>query len=67
MSACFAAICRHVAIKIRWIMRLPVGRVVRSTNVQISLKPVASLMRAPGVQDDKIELQDSAFLQYCIG
>jgi hypothetical protein len=49
MSGCFAVICRHVAIKIRWIMRLPVGRVVRSTNVQISLMPVASLMRAPGV------------------
>jgi hypothetical protein len=38
------AICRYLAIKIRWIMRLPVGRVVRSTNMQISLMPVPSLM-----------------------
>lgn len=30
-------------------MRLPVGRVVRNTHVQISLMPVPSLMQAPGV------------------
>ena len=52
-----ASRCRHVEVKIRGIMRPPVGRVVRCTNLQISFMSIPRLMQAP----DTIKMTGSSF------